>query len=44
MQTAVIAITVVKRTGSVDSYWGVISKHGTTENIKDFQWDLSNFI
>jgi len=26
------------------SYWGVVSQHGTTERIKDFQWDLLNLI
>lgn len=26
------------------SYWGVVSKHGKSEKIKDFQWDLLNFI
>lgn len=26
------------------SYWGVISQHGTSETIKDFQWDLTSSI
>lgn len=26
------------------SYWGVISQHGTTETLKEFQWDLLNSI
>lgn len=25
-------------------YWGVISKHGTTKKIKEFQWNLLNSI
>ncbi len=26
------------------SYWGVISQHGNTENIKDFQWGLMDSV
>ena len=26
------------------SYWGVISQHGATEKVKDFQWNLLNYI
>ncbi|MFA4891591.1 MAG: reverse transcriptase/maturase family protein [Candidatus Gracilibacteria bacterium] len=26
------------------SYWGVVSKHGNAEKIKEFQWDLLNSI
>ncbi len=26
------------------SYWGVVSQHGTTETLREFQWDLLNSI